>query len=111
MTRFQRLTRDDLGSLTRGELLPRIEAEQQYWARMARRGLSEADQQARREFSGILMTALSPDGLAHAMAETAAWLKGERATATSYWDEKPGRPAAPQAGLGEAEAEQAEAQL
>jgi hypothetical protein len=32
MTRFQRLTWDDLDNFNRAELLPRVEAEQQYWA-------------------------------------------------------------------------------
>lgn len=91
MARFQRLTWDDLDNLTRAELLPRLEAEQQYWARKQARGLSEADQCARREFSRMLCTVISPDGLASAMGEMAAWLKGDRSVNTSYWDEKPGR--------------------
>ncbi|PWV71340.1 hypothetical protein SAMN05421630_11556 [Prauserella marina] len=33
MARFQRLTWDDLDHLTREELIPRLEAEQEYWAR------------------------------------------------------------------------------
>jgi len=91
MTRFQRLTWDDLGNFTRAELLPRVEAEQQYWARRERHGLSEADQEARKEFSQILCAVINPPGLASAMGEMAGWLKGERATSTAYWSEKPGR--------------------
>jgi hypothetical protein len=56
-----------------------------------KRGLSEADQHARREFSKILCAVINPPGLADAMGEMAAWLKGERSTNTSYWSEKPGR--------------------
>jgi hypothetical protein len=91
MTRFQRLTWDDLDNFTRAELLSRVEAEQQYWAREQKRGLSEADQEARREFSKILCAVINPPGLADAMGEMTAWLKGERATNTSYWGAKPGR--------------------
>lgn len=91
MTRFQRLTWNDLDNCTRGELLPRLEAEQEYWQRKEQRGLSQADQQARREFTEILFTVIDPAGLASSMAESVAWLKGERATGSSYFDEKPGR--------------------
>ena len=90
MARFKRLTRDDLNNLTRNELLPRLEAEQEYWARKERRGLSAADQQARKEFTDIVFTVLNPDGLADLVAEEAAWLKGERPTSSSYWERKPG---------------------
>jgi hypothetical protein len=91
MARFQRLTRADLDSLTRDELLPRLEVEQRYRARKEKRGLSEDDRRARKEFSDILYAVISPSGLADSMAETTAWLKGERATDSSYWSEKPGR--------------------
>ncbi len=91
MARFKRLTRDDLNNLTREELLPRLQAEQAYWARKEKRGLSDADQQARKEFTDILFTALNPPGLAKSMAETTAWLQGERSTESSYWNEQPSR--------------------
>lgn len=90
MARFTRLTWDDLNTHTRDELIPRLEAEQQYWARKETHGLSEADQQARKQFSEILFAVLNPDGLATSMAETTAWLKGERPTDSSFWREKPG---------------------
>ncbi len=90
MVRFQRLTWDDLGNFTRAELLPRVEAEQQYWVRKERRSLSEADQRAREEFSKILYAVINPPGLAGAMGEMAAGLKGERSANTAYWSEKPG---------------------
>jgi hypothetical protein len=93
VARFQRLTRADLDTLTRGELIRRVEAEQQYWARKEQRGsLSDADQQARQEFSAILMQVVNPARLAEAMGEITAWIRGERAAPTSYWTEVPGQP-------------------
>ncbi len=91
MPRFQRLTWDGLDNFTRADLLPRVEAGQEYWARKEKRGLSEADQHARKEFGKILYAVINPPGLAGSMAETTAWLKGERETDTSYWSERPGR--------------------
>jgi hypothetical protein len=87
--RFQRLTRDDLTNFTRDDLLPRLEAEQEYWARKEKRGLSAADQQARKEFSDLVYAVINPAGLADSMAETTAWLKGERSTDSAYFKEKP----------------------
>lgn len=89
MARFQRLTRDDLANLTREELLPRLEAEQEYWARKEKRRLSAADQLARKEFSDLVHAVINPAGLADSMAETTASLKGERSTDSAYWSEKP----------------------
>ena len=91
MARFQRLTSDDLSTLTRVELLPRLEAEQQYWTRKEKRGLSAADQQARKEFSDLVYAVINPAGLADSIAETTAWLKGERPTDSTYFEEKPVR--------------------
>jgi hypothetical protein len=107
MTRFQRLTWNDLGNYTRGELLPRVEAEEHYWQRKEKRGLSQADQQARREFTQMLYAVSSPAGLASSMAETTAWLKGERATPSSYFNEKPGRQPQPDREARTAEASEA----
>ena len=90
MARFKRLTWDDLNNLTRNELVPRLEAEQEYWARKERGAMSAEDRQARKEFTDMVFTVLNPDGLADSMAEDAAWLKGERSTSSSYWGEKPG---------------------
>lgn len=91
MARFERLTRADLDVHTRQELLDRLEAEQEYWARKAKRGMTDADQEARREFSRIIAAVLDPEGLANSMAEDAAHLRGERRTASSFWDQKPGQ--------------------
>ncbi|MFI5614970.1 hypothetical protein [Amycolatopsis sp. NPDC051903] len=89
MARFQRLTRDDLTKFTRDELLPRLEAEQQYWARKEKRGLSAVDRQARKEFSDLVHAVINPSELADSMAETTAWLKGERTSDSTYFKEKP----------------------
>jgi hypothetical protein len=91
MARFVRLTRADLDTHTRSELLDRLEAEQQYWFRKERRGMSDADRAARAEFGTILATVLDPDGLAQSMREDAAWIRGERGRST-FWDDKPGQP-------------------
>ncbi len=90
MARFTRLTWADLNTHTRDELLARLEAEQQYWARREKRGLSEADQQARKQFTAIVFAVLNPDWLASSLAETAAWLKGEQPADSSFWCETPG---------------------
>lgn len=90
MARFQRLTRDDLSKLTRNELVDRLEVEQQYWARKEKRGLNEADTQARRLFSDLVFAVLDPDGFAQSMRETTEWLKGERPNDSTFWTEKPG---------------------
>lgn len=90
MARFKRLTWADLDNLTRDELLPRLEEEQRYWARKERRGLDAADREARKQFSDMVLKVLNPEAIADSMAETTAWLKGERDTDTSFWGEKPG---------------------
>lgn len=90
MARFKRLTWDDLDNLTRAELVPRLEAEQGYWARKEQRGLGEADLEARKEFNAILAAAINPTDVSQALSEITGWLAGERPTGTSYWDEKPG---------------------
>lgn len=89
MARFTRLTRADLDTNTRDDLLDRIEAEQEYWKRKQQRGLSPADEQARREFSDLIAIVLDPSALADSMAEDAAWLRGERGP-SAYWSQIPG---------------------
>ncbi|PWV71339.1 hypothetical protein SAMN05421630_11557 [Prauserella marina] len=39
----------------------------------------------------MIATVLNPSGLAQSMAETTAWLKGERATDSAYWSQQSGR--------------------
>lgn len=86
MARFKRLTAAEARTLTRSELLDRIEAEQRYWERKKQR--TPEDVAAEREFSRILYASLNPgDGLADALAH----LAGER-TGPSYWDQKPDVP-------------------
>lgn len=88
MPAFKRLKRSDLDTLTRSELQDRIEAENTYWDRKSRRGLSEADAEAHKEFSVILHAALDP---AASLAHAQAYL--ESGVDNGYWDEKPGQPA------------------
>jgi len=58
VARFKRLTDDEARTLTPRELLPRVEAEQAYWARKKIR--TDEDRAAAREFSRILFTYLDP---------------------------------------------------
>lgn len=90
MPKFQRLTWGDLDKLTRNQLLPRLEAEQEYWARKQQRGMSPEDDAARAEFGRMLLAAIDPAGLAQEMGDTAAWLRGE-GSAPTWFNEKPGR--------------------
>lgn len=57
MAEFNHVTWGDLNHLTRGELLDRLEAEQEHWARQDCGGFNEADRPAREEFNRILLTA------------------------------------------------------
>jgi len=82
MTRFKRLTDAEARSLTRAELLDRLEAEQAYWFRKKIR--TDEDQAASREFSRILFTYLSPAGAIQAAMDT---LEGR---GSDYWDIRPG---------------------
>lgn len=87
MPAFKRLKRSDLDTLTRAELQDRIEAENAYWDRKCRRGLSEADAAAHLEFSVILHAAIDPGAsLAHAQHYL------ETGVDNGHWDEKPGAP-------------------
>jgi hypothetical protein len=56
---------------------------------MAKRGLSAADQHARREFSDLVYAVINPSGLADSMTETTAWLRGERLTDSRMWTTSP----------------------
>lgn len=90
MARFTRLTRADLTRYSRAELLPRVEAEQQYWARKARHGLSAADADARAEFYKILNVVIDITGLSADLRATSAALREEQAADSSYWSCPPG---------------------
>ncbi|MBQ0927536.1 hypothetical protein [Saccharopolyspora endophytica] len=90
MAECNHLTWADLNHLTRGELLDRLEAEQEYWARQENGGFTDADRARREEFSRILRAVCAPAELAEEVGHTAAWLAGECSTDTSYWDQMPG---------------------
>ena len=88
MSRFQRLADAEARTLTRAELLDRIEAEQNYWAH--KRGRTAENLAAEREFSQILHTYLP---LADALQAARDVLEGREST---YWETRPG--GAPEAG-------------
>ena len=83
MTRFKRLTEAEARTLTRRELLDRVEAEQKYWARKHAR--SDEDRAAEREFTRILFTYMNPS---EAMQATIDYIEGLRGP--GYWDTRPG---------------------
>jgi hypothetical protein len=80
--RFKRLTDAEARTLTRAELLDRVEAEQKYWER--KRGLSDEDRAAEREFSRIMHAYLSPHDAIQAAMDT---VQGRR---SDYWERRPG---------------------
>ncbi|MEB3370963.1 hypothetical protein [Saccharopolyspora mangrovi] len=86
MAEFEHVTWDDLNRLTRGELLDRLEAEREHWARQEHGGFTEADRPAREEFNRILLTACAP---ADATGETATWLARGRPNG-HRWNQGPG---------------------
>jgi hypothetical protein len=82
MARFRRLTDAEARSLTRAELLDRVEAEEAYWSR--KRTFTAADRAAEREFSRIMHAYLSPLDAIQAAMDT---VQGRR---SDYWDTRPG---------------------
>lgn len=86
MPRFKRLTAAEARTLTRHQLLDRIESEQQYWERKKTR--SSADDEAAREFRRIMYACLNP---AEALDDALAYLNGQR-VGPSYWDQRPSIP-------------------
>jgi hypothetical protein len=90
MTTIKHLTRQDLDTLTRTELLARIEEESAYWDRKSKRGLSDADAAAMREFSAILHAAMDPGA---AIEHAAQYVEGRGDN--GYWSQKPGTGAIP----------------
>lgn len=85
MGRFKRLTAVEANTLTRSQLLDRIEVEQEYWHRKPWHRMSEAERAAEREFNRIMHAALDPGA---GLADTLAYLKGEPG-AGRYFDERP----------------------
>lgn len=82
MARFKRLTDAEARSLTRAELLDRLEAEQAYWLR--KRNMSGADQEAEREFRRIMHAYLDP---AAALQSARDLLEGR---GSDYWESRAG---------------------
>ncbi len=82
MARFKRLTDAEARTLSRRELLDRVEIEQKYWER--KRTYTTEDRLAEREFRRILFAYISPgDAIDAAMAT----LEGRK---SDYWDSRPG---------------------
>ena len=98
MSRFKRLTDEEARTLTRHELLDRVEAEEAYWTRKYHGRLTDADRAAAREFSRIMHTYLSIGAALQAATDTA------NGTRSNYWDTRPcddpGRTPAPEAAAG-----------
>jgi hypothetical protein len=87
MGRFKRLTRADLGVLTRGELLDRVEVEQQYWFRkLAREGETPENHAAYEEFRAIMHAAFDP---AAAVQAALTLVTNGHGWSADYWDEVP----------------------
>jgi hypothetical protein len=92
VTAFKRLTDTEAGTLTRAELLDRVEAEQAYWFR--KRNMTSADREAEREFSRIMHAYLSPEAAVRAALDT---VRGYR---SDYWETRPGDQSQPDPGGG-----------
>lgn len=86
MSKFKRLTDAEARTLTRRELLDRIEAEQAYWFRKKNR--TADDDAAFREFTRIMYAYLSPASVAEAMQDTIDYIEGR--SPGRYWDTRPG---------------------
>jgi hypothetical protein len=84
MARFKRLTDAEARTLTRAELLDRIEAEQQYWFRKLDRPHTDADREAWREFVRIMHRYLPLDKI---LDELLAVVEGR--AAPGYWERRP----------------------
>lgn len=84
MAAFKRLTEDDLRTLTRSQLLDRFDLEGQYWDRVSKRGFTDADQVAYKEYSRLLHLAIPPGGgIEHALK----YVQGQGDD--GYWDTPP----------------------
>jgi hypothetical protein len=71
MPRFKRLTDAEARSLTRAEILDRVEAESAYWDRKcAGRTMTGADWEAHRAFGRITRAYLSPGAAIQAAMDT-----------------------------------------
>jgi hypothetical protein len=86
VSRFKRLTDAEARTLTRRQLLDRIEAEQAYWLRKKAR--TDGEDAAFREFTRILYAYLPPASIAEAMQDTIDYIEGRGPG--RYWDTRPG---------------------
>ena len=84
MTAFRHLTEAEARTLTRAELLDRIEAEQAHWAR--KQTLTPADREAERELGRILHAFLSPHDAIQAAMDAIHGCKSD------YWESRPDGP-------------------
>jgi hypothetical protein len=84
MARFKRLTDAEARTLTRREILGRIEAEQAYWFRGHR---SRKDPEGFREFSRIMHAYLGPAQIAKALQDAIDYIEGR--SSGSYWETRP----------------------
>ena len=85
MARFKRMTDAEARTLTRRELLDRIEAEQGYWFRGSR---DRQDPDGYREFTRIMYAYLSPASIAEAIQSTIDHIEGSGPG--GWWDTRPG---------------------
>lgn len=83
MARFKRLTAAEASTLTRSQLLDRIEAEQTYWYR--KRNPTPEEEAGEREFHRIMHAALNP---ADGIGDSLRYLQGVPG-AGRYFDECP----------------------
>lgn len=90
MARFKRLTAAEANTLTRAEILDRLEAEQAYWFR-GNRCRHEPD--AYREFCRIMHAAIN---LGEMLNDTLTWLNNGASGAGRYLDQRPDIPDAPE---------------
>ncbi len=82
MPRFKRLTIDEARTLTRDQLLDRIEAEQKYWYRLMDSGKIRAgEDEAYKIFTQIMHAAIDPGRV---ISDTLALLNGESVN-KDYW--------------------------
>ena len=81
MARFKRLTDAEARSLTRAELLDRLETEQAYWLR--KDNMSDADRDGEREFHRIMHSYLSPEAAVQAALDIV------QGRGSNYWESRP----------------------
>jgi hypothetical protein len=82
VSRFKRLTDAEARTLTRAELLDRVEAEQAYWS--GKHTMTDADRAAEREFGQIMHTYLDPGAAIQAARDV---IEGR---GSDYWESRPG---------------------